>query len=68
MPAWSGIAACLVGFVCSIIALIFWLARPTTASRFVDPAFWLSVAAILYGFALLWGNVGLVYSHAGFTG
>ena len=68
MPAWTGIAACLIGFVCGVIALIFWFARPTSSSRFVDPIFWLAVATILYGFALLWGNVGLLYTHAGFTG
>jgi len=68
MPAWTGIAACLIGFVCGIIALIFWFARPKSSSRFVDPVFWLSVATVLYGFALLWGNVGLLYTNAGFTG
>jgi hypothetical protein len=68
MPAWTGIAACLVGFVFGIIALIFWAARPQSPSRLVDPVFWLAAAIILYGFALLWGNVGLLYTHAGFTG
>lgn len=68
MPASSGIAACLIGFVCAIIALIFWVARPQSPSRLVEPVFWLSVMGILYGFALLWGNVGVIFSHARFTG
>ncbi len=71
MPAWTGIAACLIGFVCGFVALIFWagqLLGKLDKSRFTDPVFWLSVAVVLYGFALLWGNVGLLYTNAGFTG
>jgi len=71
MAAWTGIAACLIGLVCGFIALIFWAAQVFSKfepSRFTNPVFWLSVAAILYGFALLWGNVGVIFSNAGFTG
>jgi hypothetical protein len=65
--AWLGIGLCLIGFVCSIIALIFWIAH-LKSSRWVDPVFWLVVACICYGFALLWGNVGVIFSNAGLTG
>jgi hypothetical protein len=71
MPAGTGVAACLIGAVCGLLALIFWTAQVFAKfqpSRFTDPALWLSLAVILYGFALLWGNVGILFTHAGFTG
>jgi len=64
LPAWTGIAAALIGFICSIIGLIFYLI-PQTSPRW---GIWIIVACLLYGFALLFGNVGIVFSHAGFTG
>jgi len=68
MPAWSGIAACLIGAVCGVIALIFCFARPKPLKWFTNPIFLLAVMGILYGYALLWGNVGVIFSNAGFTG
>lgn len=62
--AWLGIACCLIGFVCSIISgIMYVVAHPPTGW---GP--WLIVAGILYGFALLWGNVGVIFSNAGLTG
>jgi hypothetical protein len=62
----EGIALCLIGLVCGVIALI--CALVPHPPRWGVPIVWLAVMGILYGFALLWGNVGVIYSHAGFTG
>jgi hypothetical protein len=61
LPAWTGIAMCLVAWVCSIISAIMFVCHKGWGG-------WIIAAGILYGFALLWGNVGVIYSHAGFTG
>lgn len=66
MPAWTGIAACLIGLVCMIFGLIF--ALVPHPPRWGIPIVWVAVGGILYGFALLWGNVGVIFSNAGFTG
>lgn len=64
LPAWTGIAMCLVALVLSVIGLIVYLI-PQTSPRW---GIWIIVACILYGLALLFGNVGVIFSHAGFTG
>lgn len=62
--AYLGVALCLIGFVCAIIGLIMYLVpNPPTGW-----GVWIIVACICYGFALLWGNVGVLFTHAGLTG
>jgi hypothetical protein len=61
LPAWTGIAACLIALVCSVISAIMFVSHKGWGG-------WIIAAGILYGLALLWGNVGVIYSHAGFTG
>jgi hypothetical protein len=61
LPAWTGIAMCLVGWVCAIISAIMYATHKGWGP-------WIIAAGILYGLALLFGNVGVIFSHAGFTG
>jgi len=59
----TGILLCFIALAVSLASLVLhWLDVPR---------WWgmcLIVAVILISVALLWGNVGVIFSHAGFTG
>jgi hypothetical protein len=65
----EGIVLCALALLCGLAGLVFYLIpHPARFPGWLGWGFWVSVATILYGIALLWGNVGVIYSHAGFTG
>jgi len=58
-----GIVLCFVALAVSLASLVLHLLDV--------PRWWglcLIAAVILISVALLWGNVGVIFSHAGFTG
>jgi hypothetical protein len=66
----TGIVLCIIALVVAIAALalrLFPTLQVGPAERF-GWGVWLCAAVILMAIALLWGNVGVIYSHAGFTG
>jgi hypothetical protein len=64
----TGILFCMVALVVAAISLVICLIRTGIVAAVRDWPFWLIVAVILTEIALLWGNVGVIYSHAGLTG
>ena len=67
----------MVGFagLCALIALVLYFLPPLASAK-MPPlvqklfgwGFWLILCALLLVVALEWGNVGVIYSHAGVTG
>lgn len=65
----TGIVLCALALVFSLIGTVLYLVpHPAWLPPQLGWGLWLGVAGIFYGISLLWGNIGVIYSHAGFTG
>jgi len=63
----AGILLCALALAVALVALVLCLIRDGLAAV-RDWPLWLIVAVVVTEVALLWGNIGVIYSHAGFTG
>jgi hypothetical protein len=63
----TGILLCVLALVVAIVSLVLCLIRNRLAAV-RDWPFYLIAAVIITEVALLWGNLGIIYSHAGWTG
>lgn len=61
----TGIVLCAVALALALAALVLRL-LPTERPHLWSVA--LIASTILIAVALLWGNIGVIYSHAGLTG
>lgn len=65
--AWAGVALCIIAGLLFIASGILWIFRKDARVPFDwEPP--LIVGAILLVIALLWGNIGVIVSNAGFSG
>jgi hypothetical protein len=64
----TGILLCVIALVIAVVSLIVCVVRTGLTAAVRDWPFWLIVAVVLTEIALLWGNIGVIYSHAGLTG
>lgn len=64
----TGILLCFIALVLALASLVLCLIRSGPAQAVRDWPFWLITAVILIQVALLWGNIGVIYSHAGLSG
>jgi hypothetical protein len=71
----TGIVLCFFALFTILASLVLYVlpskasaGMPVIKQKLLDWGFWLIVTAALLVVALLWGNVGVIYSHAGFTG
>ena len=61
-----GIILVIIAFVLTLLGIVLkLLERP---SQLFHWSFLVLLSVALIEIALLWGNIGIIYSHAGFTG
>jgi hypothetical protein len=65
----AGIYLCYLAGVLTIIAAVLYVAPPIVVfGKTLDWGLFLILAVACIVAALLWGNIGVIYSHAGLTG
>jgi hypothetical protein len=64
----TGIVLCLVALALTVVGAILYLSQVGLRAAARDWGLWVIISVLLVEVALLWGNIAIVYSHAGFTG
>jgi hypothetical protein len=64
----TGILLCVLALIVAFVSLVLCILREGFPQAIRYWPLYLIVAVILTEFALLWGNIGVIYSHAGWTG
>lgn len=71
----GGIVLCALAGLCALVGWALYLLPPSVGAsmppikqKLLGSGFWYGLALLLVVAALLWGNIGVIYSHAGLTG